>query len=238
MRQILTDIVLPYLIFETIWTVVRWVLGGAFELDYTTASWTLWFLHRARDLAHRAALPGAAALAAAHRDRDLDRRRATRRRRRDVLALSRTFGMLPFFVFGWKLRQWQLAGRWLDLPSRVAGAGGRARSPSSRRCSLVMPIAIETWRDLRAAPVLLYDDSYQAIGYDEPWSGRHPARAAALRDAALAAFLVLMPRRDDAGSRRSARPRCTSTCCTPSCCSRSARPGCSRATSRSGCCRR
>jgi fucose 4-O-acetylase-like acetyltransferase len=44
LRQILTDIVFPFFIFETIWTVIRWVLGGSFELDYTTASWTLWFL--------------------------------------------------------------------------------------------------------------------------------------------------------------------------------------------------
>ena len=52
-----------------------------------------------------------------------------------TLALSRTFGMLPFFVFGWKLRQWQLTGRWLDLPSGSRGGGGPARSPCSPRCS-------------------------------------------------------------------------------------------------------
>ena len=98
-----------------------------------------------------------------------------------------------------------------------------------------MPIAIETWRDLRLRRFMLYDESYVAIGYDEPWSGA--IRLALLLFAMLlsVAFLVLMPRRAT-GSRRSARRRCTSTCCTRSCCSRSARPGCSRARSRSGCC--
>ena len=44
LHRILTDIVFPYLVFETIWTLIRWLLGGDFWLDYTSASWTLWFL--------------------------------------------------------------------------------------------------------------------------------------------------------------------------------------------------
>ena len=58
-----------------------------------------------------------------------------------------------------------------------------------------MPIAIETWRDLRLRRFMLYDESYVAIGYDEPWSGA--IRLALLLFAMLlsVAFLVLMPRR-------------------------------------------
>ena len=32
-----------------------------------------------------------------------------------TFALSRTFGLLPFFVFGWKVRQWGLTANWLKL---------------------------------------------------------------------------------------------------------------------------
>jgi len=121
LRQILTDIVFPYFIFETIWTVLRWVLGGGFSLDYTTASWTLWFLIALA--LWRISLPYlvllrfplliaiAISIGAGYTE-TID----------STLALSRTFGMLPFFVFGWKLRQWQLTGRWLDLCS---GPGGK-----------------------------------------------------------------------------------------------------------------
>ena len=58
-----------------------------------------------------------------------------------------------------------------------------------------MPIAIETWRDLKLRRFMLYDESYVAIGYDEPWSGA--IRLALLLFAMLlsVAFLVLMPRR-------------------------------------------
>ena len=135
LRQILTDIVFPFFIFETIWTVIRWVLGGAFELDYTTASWTLWFLIALA--IWRIVLPYlvllrfplliaiAISIGAGYTE-TIDA----------TLALSRTLGMLPFFVFGWKLRQWQLTGRWLDLPSRGGVALARAaRSRSSPRCS-------------------------------------------------------------------------------------------------------
>ena len=196
LRQILTDIVFPFFIFETIWTVIRWVLGGAFDLDYTTASWTLWFLIALA--IWRIVLPYlvllrfplliaiAISIGAGYTE-TID----------STFALSRTLGMLPFFVFGWKLRQWQLTGRWLDLPSRVAwrwragaialfarGARRACRSRSRR------------WRDLRLRRFMLYDESYAAIGYDEPWSGAHPARAAARSRCSLSvAFLVLMPRR-------------------------------------------
>ena len=194
LRQILTDIVFPFFIFETIWTVIRWVLGGAFELDYTTASWTLWFLIALA--VWRIVLPYlvllrfplliaiAISIGAGYTE-SIDA----------TLALSRTFGMLPFFVFGWKLRQWQLTGRWLDLPSRVAWRWRAGAIALFAAVLLVMPIAIETWRDLRLRRFMLYDESYQAIGYDEPWSGA--IRLALLLFAMLlsVAFLVLMPRR-------------------------------------------
>ena len=194
LRQILTDIVFPYFIFETIWTVVRWALGSGFELDYTTASWTLWFLIALA--AWRIVLPYlvllrfplliaiAISIGAGYTE-TID----------STLALSRTFGMLPFFVFGWKLRQWQLTGRWLALPSSVAWRWRAGAIALFSAVLVVMPIAIETWRDLKLRRFMLYDEAYVAIGYEEPWSGA--IRLVLLLSAMLlsVAFLVLMPRR-------------------------------------------
>lgn len=195
LRQILTDIVFPFFIFETIWTVVRWILGGSFELDYTTASWTLWFLIALA--VWRIVLPYlvllrfplviaiAISIGAGYTE-TID----------STLALSRTLGMLPFFVFGWKLRQWQLTGRWLALPSRVAWRWRAGAITLFAAVLVVMPIAIETWRDLKLRRFMLYDEAYVAIGYDEPWSGAIRLVLLLSAMALSVAFLVLMPRRN------------------------------------------
>ena len=193
LRQILTDIVFPFFIFETIWTVIRWILGSEFALDYTTASWTLWFLIALA--VWRIVLPYlvliryplliaiAISIGAGYTEA-ID----------STLALSRTFGMLPFFVFGWQLRQWQLTGRWLDLPARVAWRWRAGAIALFAAASIVLPIAIETWREFRIRRFMLYDESYEAIGYDEPWSGAIRLALLLLAMVLAMAFLVLMPR--------------------------------------------
>ena len=103
--------------------------------------------------------------------------------------------MLPFFVFGWKLRQWQLTGRWLDLPTRVAWRWRAGAIALFLATLVVMPIAIETWRDLKLRRFMLYDESYVAIGYDEPWSGAIRLVLLLFAMVLTVAFLVLMPRR-------------------------------------------
>lgn len=192
-RQTLTDIVFPFFIFETIWTVIRWILGGEFALDFTTASWTLWFLIALA--VWRVVLPYlvmlryplliaiAISIGAGYTE-TID----------STLALSRTLGMLPFFVFGWKLRQWQVTGRWLDLSPAVAWRWRAGAILLFGTTLAIMPAAIETWRDLKLRRFMLYDESYEAIGYDEPWSGA--IRLGLLLFAMLlaVAFLVLMPR--------------------------------------------
>jgi fucose 4-O-acetylase-like acetyltransferase len=193
LRLILTDIVFPFFIFETIWTVIRWVLGSAFELDYTTASWTLWFLIALA--VWRIVLPYlvmlryplliaiAISIGAGYTE-TID----------STLALSRTFGMLPFFVFGWKLRQLQLTNWWLDLPARVAWRWRTGAVALFGATLVVMPIAIEMWRDLRLRRFMLYDESYEAIGYEEPWSGAIRLALLLLGMVLAVAFIVLMPR--------------------------------------------
>ncbi|GAA2040325.1 acyltransferase family protein [Agromyces tropicus] len=194
MRQILTDIVFPYLIFETIWTALKALLGWNVVLDYTSPSWTLWFLIALA--IWRIVLPYLVLLRypliiaivisiGAGYTTEID----------STLALTRTFGMLPFFVFGWKLRQWRITDRWLEL-STAATWRWRAGAIALFAVLLVaLPAAIETWRDLRLRRFMLYDESYVAIGYDEPWSGAIRLFLLLLALLLAVAFLILMPRR-------------------------------------------
>ncbi|WP_308799698.1 acyltransferase family protein [Agromyces silvae] len=193
LRQVLTDIVFPYVIFETIWTVIRFALGGEFNLDYSTASWTLWFLIALA--AWRIALPYLVLLRypltiaviisiAAGYTEAID----------STFALTRTFGMFPFFVFGWKLRQMRLTDRWLALPPVVVWRWRAGAIAVFAALLVLMPLAIETWRDLRLRRFMLYDESYVAIGYDEPWSGAIRLVLLVLAMLLAVAFLILMPR--------------------------------------------
>jgi len=195
LRQTLTDVVFPFFIFETIWAVLKWLLGAPFSLDYSTASWTLWFLIALA--AWRIVLPYLVLLRypliiaillslGAGYTETID----------STLALSRTLGMLPFFVFGWKLRQWQLTDRWLELRPAVAWRWRAAAIAMLASVLAIMPITIETLRDLKLRRFMLYDESYQAIGYDDPWSGG--IRLVLLLSAMVltVAFLTLMPRGD------------------------------------------
>lgn len=196
LRQIITDIAIPYLLFETIWTVLKWVLSGfrtSLLVDWTTPSWTLWFLIALAGwrivlpylVLLRWPLPIAIliSIAAGYTD-TLD----------STLALSRTFGMLPFFVFGWQLRQWRLTGRWLDLRPAVAWRWRAGAIALFGVLLAVLPLAIETLRDLRLRRFMLYDEPYEAIGYDEPWSGAIRLGLLLLAMVLAVAFLVLMPR--------------------------------------------
>lgn len=193
LRQVLTDIVLPYLIFETIWTVVRFALGSGVSIDYSTPSWTLWFLIALA--VWRIVLPylvllrwplliAIAISVGAGYSETID----------STLALSRTFGMLPFFVFGWKLRQWQLTGRWLALSKAVAWRWRAGAIALFVAVLVLMPVAIDTWRDVKLRRFMLYDESYPTLGYEEPWSGA--IRLGLLLSAMVlaVAFLMLMPR--------------------------------------------
>jgi fucose 4-O-acetylase-like acetyltransferase len=235
MRQILTDIVFPYFIFETIWTIIRFLLGGDFVLDYTTASWTLWFLIALA--IWRIALPylvllrypliiAIAVSIGAGYAVEID----------STLALTRTFGMFPFFVFGWKLRQLRITDRWLDLPTAVTWRWRAGAIALFAVLSVALPMAIETWRDLRLRGSCSTTSRTRRSGTTSP--GRAPS------DCSCCCSPCSSPWRSSSscrgarpGSRPSAARPCTSTCCTRSCSSRCARRPCSRAGSRGGCSR-
>jgi fucose 4-O-acetylase-like acetyltransferase len=194
LQRLLTDIVFPYFIFETIWTVIRWLLGGTFRLDYSSASWTLWFLIALAiwrvTLPYLVLLrfPLAIAIIASVGTgylASID----------DTFALSRTLGLLPFFVFGWKLRQWQLTGRWLALRPIAVWRWRAGALALFTALAVVIVANIGTLRTLQIRRFLLYDEPYAAIGYDQMWAGGIRLGLMLLAFALTVAFLVLMPRR-------------------------------------------
>jgi fucose 4-O-acetylase-like acetyltransferase len=194
LQRLLTDIVFPYVIFETIWTVLRWLLGGTFWLDYSTASWTLWFLITLA--VWRLALPYIVLLrypllisivisVGAGYLTSID----------STFALSRTLGLLPFFVFGWKLRQWQVTGRWLDLGGRTVWRWRAGAVALFAALATVIVLNITTLREIQIRRFLLYDEAYPEFGYDQFWAGAIRLGFILLAFALVVAFLLLMPRR-------------------------------------------
>lgn len=194
LHRLLTDIVFPYVIFETIWTVVRWLLGGNLWFDYASASWTLWFLIALA--IWRITLPYLVLLrypllisiiisiGAGYID-SID----------STFALTRTLGLLPFFVFGWSLRQWQLTNRWLKLSPASVWRWRAGAIALFTAVAVVIVLAIERLRELKVRRFLLYDESYGAIGYDQLWAGVIRLCFMLLAFGLIVAFLLLVPRR-------------------------------------------
>lgn len=194
MYRLLTDIVLPYLIFETIWTVLRWILGGKFVLDYSTASWTLWFLLAL--VFWRIALPylvllrypliisivisiGSGYIAS------ID----------GTFTLARTLGLLPFFVFGWKLRQWLVTDTWLDMRAGLVWRWRAGAIGLFGLLYLLITVNIEALRTLQVRRFLVYSEAYAQFDYDQFWAGGVRLAVMVLAFALIVAFLMLIPRR-------------------------------------------
>jgi fucose 4-O-acetylase-like acetyltransferase len=194
LKRVLIELIIPYIIFETIWTIIRFAVTGWAEFDYTTASWTLWFLLALA--MWRIVLPYLVLLrwpltiaivisiAAGYSDA-ID----------STLSAARAFGMLPFFVFGWKLRQWDITGRWLALPAAIAWRWRIAAIVLFAAVTAMALIGIDLWREIGLRRFMLYNESYQAIGWDEPWSGLVRLILLAVALLLTAAFLTLIPRR-------------------------------------------
>ncbi len=130
MARVLTDIVAPYVIFEALWTLTKWLVESKANPNLSQPSWTLWFLLALAIF--RLVLPYLALLRwplvwtvaislAVGYWPNID----------STLSLSRTLGLLPFFTLGWWLAHHDIVARF-----RLCGDGGcgsaSARSPLRR----------------------------------------------------------------------------------------------------------
>ena len=194
MRRLITDFVVPYVIFEAIWSLVQWLVEGRPVFNPTEPSWTLWFLLALAIF--RLVLPylvlvrwplawavllsvGVGYLA------NVD----------STFSLSRAIGILPFFVLGWQLRQWNLIDRWRDLGAAIWGWRAVALGLFAAWL-IVVVVNIQAFRDLHLQGWFFYDDSYLDIGAPVWWAGLVRLGLILLAVVLSAAFFALIPRRE------------------------------------------
>ncbi|MGX5681370.1 acyltransferase family protein [Schumannella luteola] len=192
MKKVLTDILLPYFIMETIWTIVQFVVEGKQEFNPSKPSWTLWFLLALGIF--RLVLPYLALIrwpllwavlfsVGVGYMSNVD----------STFSLSRAIGILPFFLLGWQIRQFKLVDRW-QLANRVAwwARGGAVVVLGAWLVTVILNIDFFRLVDLRFW--FFYDDSYVALGEDQWWAGFVRLALILLAVLLSAAFFVLVPR--------------------------------------------
>ncbi len=194
LRRIVTDLVLPYLIFEAIWSAIHSIQAGWLSVDFVRPSWTLWFLLAL--IVWRVALPYLALLrypflisviisVACGYLPGVG----------DDFALNRTLALLPFFVLGWKLRQLPFTAIWLRASVRTVWLARAGAIAVFGALALVIALNVPLWRDLKVRRFFLYEQAYPEFGYDQWWAGALRLGAIALAVLLILAFLVLVPRR-------------------------------------------
>lgn len=194
MRKVLTDIVLPYVLFESIWSLVQWLVEGRAAFNPSEPNWTLWFLLALAFF--RVVLPYLAlvrwpmlwAIVASVGVGYLANVDST-------FSASRAIGILPFFLLGWYLRQWRVAEWWRDLGARAWWFRGGAVVVFLVWLGVVL-VNIQPFRAFDLRFWFFYDDSYQDLGEPVWWAGL--LRLALIGQAMLlsACFFALIPRRE------------------------------------------
>ncbi|MGV8859342.1 acyltransferase family protein [Rhodoglobus sp.] len=193
MRRVLTDILLPYFIMEAIWALVKYFAEGETDLNPSKPSWTLWFLLALGIF--RLILPYLALLrwpllwaiigsvGVGYFD-NVD----------STFSLSRAIGILPFFVLGWKLREWRTIERWQTVTRSVWLYRGLAVTVFAGWLAIILG-NIELWRTIDLRFWFFYDDSYQGLGENQWWAGGVRLGLILLAVILSAAFFSLVPRR-------------------------------------------
>jgi len=193
MRRVLTDILLPYFIMEAIWALVKFFAEGETDLNPSKPSWTLWFLLALGIF--RLILPYLAQLrwpllwavigsiGVGYFD-NVD----------STFSLSRAIGILPFFVLGWKLREWGFIERWQTAARSVWLYRGLAIAVFIGWSAVVLS-NIELWRTIDLRYWFFYDDSYQGLGESQWWAGGVRLGLIILATILSLAFFALVPRR-------------------------------------------
>jgi fucose 4-O-acetylase-like acetyltransferase len=193
MMKVLTDILLPYAVMEIIWTVVQTVVEGKSGFNPSQPSWTLWFL-LALGL-FRLTLPYLVLLrwplmwavlfsvSVGYFD-NID----------STFSMSRAIGILPFFLLGWKVRQWGLVDKWRIVEKQTWWVRGGAIAILGGWLAVVW-VFVQRWREFELHRWFFYDDSYSGIGEDQWWAGFVRLLLIGLTTLLCAAFFVLIPRK-------------------------------------------
>lgn len=192
MTKVLTDILLPYLIMESIWSLVKFLVEGKRTFNPSEPSWTLWFL-LALGL-FRLILPYLALLrwpmlwaillsVGVGYLINID----------STFSLSRAIGILPFFVLGWKARESGIVERW-RLVTVVQWRVRAAAIVVLMLWLVAVWVNIDLFRAMDLKFWFFYDYSYVQLGGTQWWAGFMRLAAIALAIILSAAFFVLIPR--------------------------------------------
>jgi len=192
MKKVLTDILLPYFIMETIWTLVKFLVEGNDNFNPSQPSWTLWFLLALGIF--RLILPYLALLryplvwavmfsVGVGYLSNVD----------STFSLSRAIGILPFFVLGWKVREWGLVDKWRFAENQTWLIRGGAIAVFGAWLAVVWTF-IDTWRAIDLRYWFFYDDSYAGLGAETWYAGLIRLGLIVLAVVLTAAFFVLVPR--------------------------------------------
>jgi fucose 4-O-acetylase-like acetyltransferase len=192
MARVITDILVPYVIFEAVWTLTKWLVEGQANPNITKPSWTLWFLLALGIF--RLVLPYLALLRwpllwtvvisiGAGYLPNLD----------STLSLSRTLGLLPLFTLGWWLREHDIVERFRLLRRTWWSVAGAVVAFAV--AAFVAWFFVDVWREMNLREWMFYDDNYSALGSAQWWAGGVRLALMAIALVLSAAFLVLVPRR-------------------------------------------
>ncbi|ALX66792.1 acyltransferase family protein [Microbacterium sp. XT11] len=192
MARVITDILVPYFIFELLWTLTKWLVEGQADPNLSKPSWTLWFLLALGIF--RLVLPYLALLRwpllwtvlisiGVGYMPNVD----------STFSLSRTLGLLPFFTLGWWLRERDLITRFRLLERRpwwlriVALAVLATAGLAAWRW-------IDVWQAIDLRHWLFYEDAYADLGGEQWWAGGLRIALMGLAVVLSAAFFTLVPR--------------------------------------------
>ena len=193
LKAIVTDIIAPYLIFEFIWSVVYFLYNVNYSFDLTRASWTLWFLLALA--IWRIILPYLAllrfpllisviiSLAAGYYPID------------QTFSAARVLGFLPFFVLGWKLKEWQWGEKWLALSPKSISVWRTGAISFFVVIIVLISLNVSWLREIQLRRFLTFDAAYASFGYTEWWAGGVRLSCLALGTAMILAFLMLIPQK-------------------------------------------
>ena len=192
LTKLITDILLPYLIMEFIWSVVKYFVEGTVDFNPTTASWTLWFLLALAIF--RLVLPYLAVLkwpllwaviasVGVGFYANVD----------STFSLARAIAILPFFVLGWKLREIGLMDRWMSAGTIVWWVRGAAAVVLGGWL-VVAFVFVEPFREFRLARWFFFDLGYHALGQDDWWAAFARLGFLVLAVVLSAALFALVPR--------------------------------------------
>ncbi|MGW9626918.1 acyltransferase family protein [Microbacterium sp. NPDC055521] len=193
MARVITDILVPYVIFEGLWTLTKWLVEGRADPNLTQPSWTLWFLLALGIF--RLVLPYLALLrwplawalvisVGVGYVPNVD----------STFSLSRTLGLLFFFTLGWWLRERDVVRRLHLIEYRPWWVRAIAMAVLVA-WGVACWLWLDVWEAIDLRHWLFYDDSYADLGGEQWWAGAVRLGLILLAVLLSACFFALLPRR-------------------------------------------